>query len=127
SGSELARNLGGVLIRRLMDAEKYGEPIPPFRSPFPVSLVEIAAFLNGHVDDTKLEDLLWGLSLVEHDVQREVPDQSTDAELPSIYALLKLTLLPGRLEWFKHQSGDPVLRINSPLLDDSPGGIAVKS
>jgi CRISPR-associated protein Csx17 len=126
NGGDLARNLGAVLIRRLMDSEKHGEPIPPMGSPFPVPLIDIAEFLNGTIDDTKLEDLLWGLSLVERDVQHEEPERMSDAELPRAYALLKFTLLPNRLEWFKPDGGEPVLRVNSPRLGDAPGGVIVK-
>jgi len=124
SGGELARNLGAVLIRRLMDAERNGEPVPPLDSPFPVTLADIAAFLNEEVDEPKLDDLIWGLSLVAGEGQDLTPD-ARHAELPRAYALLKLTLLPGKLEWAKRRT-ETVLRINSPRLGDAPGGIAVK-
>ena len=126
NSGDFARNLGAVLIRRLMDAEKLGEPMPPMGSTFPAPLVDIAEFLNGTIDDTKLEDLLWGLSLVECDVHHEEPERVSDAELPRAYALLKLTLLPNRLEWFNPHGRDPVLRINSPRLGDAPGGVVLK-
>lgn len=125
SGGDLARNLGAVLARRLMDAEKNGEPLAPLGSPFPVALDNIAAFLNGAVDDTKLEDLLWGLSLLERHDQQEESVSTTEAELPRAYALLKLTLLQGKLEWASC-GPESVLRINTPSLGDTPGGEAVK-
>jgi CRISPR-associated protein Csx17 len=96
--SEIARNLGAVLIRRLMDSEKNGEPFPPLGSPFAVGLAEVAAFIRGEVDEEKLEDLLWGLLLVEREDEWESPSRE-DGELPRTYALLKLTMLPGKLEW----------------------------
>jgi CRISPR-associated protein Csx17 len=126
SGAKLARNLGSLLVRRLIDAEQNGEPLPPVSSPFPVALDDIAAFLGGAVDDAKLDDLLWGLSLIERYDQHDEPNSGNNAELPSIFALLKLTLLPGRLEWFKLQSDKVVLRINSPKSGHPPGGLAVK-
>lgn len=124
SGGDLARNLGAVLIRRLMDAEKHGEPVPPLNSLFPVSLVDVAAFLNAAVDDTKLEDLLWGLSLVECDTESE-PHRG-DAALPRAYALLKLTLLPGKLDWFPRPNDAPGLRLNRPRANELVPGVAVK-
>jgi CRISPR-associated protein Csx17 len=124
SGGDLARNLGAVLIRRLMDAEKHGEPVPPLGSLFPVPLVDIAAFLNGAVDDTKLEDLLWGLSLVECDTGSE--PHRADTALPRAYALLKLTLLPGKLEWFPRPNDAPGLRLNRPRANELVPGVAVK-
>jgi CRISPR-associated protein Csx17 len=127
SGGNLARNLGAILARRLQDAEKNGEPMLPIGSPFPVSLADIAAFLTGDIDDTKLEELLWGLSLVEPGSEWEVPKSGTDAELPRAYALLKLTLIPGRLEWAKSPNGEPLLRLNRPGTSHSLSGIAVKA
>ena len=127
NAGDLARNLGAVLIRRLLDTEKCGDQMLTLGSPFPVSLADIAAFLHRGVDDAKLEDLLWGLSLIGVDVHQEIPDQISDvAELPRAYALLKLTLLSGRLEWANVHHHDPVLRINAPQLGDTPGGVAVK-
>lgn len=126
TGDSLARNLGAVLARRLLDAEKNGEPLPPLDSPFPVRLGDIAEFLRGNVDEVKLEDLLRGLSLIDRADQRERPEQTQDAELARAYALCKLTLLPGRLEWCKPTGYESVLRINTPRLGDVPGGLAVK-
>ena len=126
SGGDLARNLGALLARRLMDSEKNGEPLPPLGSAFPVAPVDVAAFLNGAVHDAKLEDLIWGLSIVNAYEARDEPRRENSAELPAVFALLKLTLLPGRLEWFKPRRGEIVLRINSPELGDPPGGNAVK-
>src|SRR5262249_40042424 len=101
---DLAHNLGAVLIRRLMDAEKNGEPLPPLDSPFPVALADVTAVLAGDVCDTRLEELPWGLSLVERGEEWEAAKANLDAELPRAYALIKLTMLPGKLEW--EPSGD---------------------
>jgi CRISPR-associated protein Csx17 len=125
SGGDLARNLGSLLARRLMDSEKNGEPLPPFGSASPVALVDVAAFLDGIVDDARLDDLIWGLSLVNAERAPDEPQRGNYAELPSVFALLKLTLLPGRLE-FKPYRGEMVLRINSPELGDPHGGVAIK-
>jgi CRISPR-associated protein Csx17 len=125
SHARLSRNLGAVLIRRLLDSERNGEPIPPFGSSFPVRFDDIARYLRNDVNEEKLEDLIWGLSLVECDGQRGAADPG-DTPLPSVYALLKLTLLPGRLEWCRSGASEPVLRINTPRLGDVPGGVAVR-
>lgn len=125
-GGDIARNLSAVAVRRLMDAERNGEPLPPFDSPFPVRLGDIVAFLNGDTDDAKVEDLLWGLSLIERGTEWEVPQLGTDTELPRAYALMKLTLLPGRLGWEKSPNGDPVLRLKHPGVKEAPSGVIVK-
>src|SRR5262249_15961393 len=92
---------------------------------FPATFADVAEFLNGEVDDTKLEDLIWGLSLVERDGHQEEPVSTNEAELPRAYALLKLTLLQGKLEWAS-AGPESVLRINTPRLGANPGGVAVK-
>ena len=126
SGRDLARNLGDVVVRRLMDSEKNGEPFPPFGSSFPVSLSEIATFLSGETDDTRLEELIWGLSLIDHP-EFKLPAERDAAELSRAYALLKLTLLPGKLEWFSRPNDAPGLRLNCPRnKDESVSGVAVK-
>ncbi len=96
---DLARNLSAVVVRRLMDSEKNGEPTPPFGSSFPVTLPDISAFVNSETDDDKLEDLLWGLSLIDHGQEWELPALCGRAELPRAYALTKLTLLPRSIDW----------------------------
>ncbi len=127
NGGDLARNLGAVVVRRLMESEKQGEPLPPLDSPFPVSLTDIAAFLHGEIDETKLGDLLWGLSLVECGKERDIPNSSLEMSVPRAYAILKLTLLPGHLEWVRSQGGDAVLRLNRPNAGNAPVGTVVKS
>jgi CRISPR-associated protein Csx17 len=125
-GRDLARNLGAVVVRRLMDSEKNGEPIPPFGSPFPVALADISAFFNGETDDDKLEDLLWGLSLIDRGQEWELPTSGGLAELPRAYAITKLTLLPGGLSWEPAPGGDPVLQLKRAGSDEPATGIAVK-
>jgi CRISPR-associated protein Csx17 len=110
-----------------MESEKQGEPLPPLDSPFPVSLTDIAAFLHDDIDETKLDDLLWGLSLVECGKERDIPNSSLEMSVPRAYAILKLTLLPGHLEWVRSQGGDAVLRLNRPNAGNAPVGTVVKS
>lgn len=122
---DVSGNLGAVLVRRLMDAEKNGEPLPPLGSPYPAPLDHVASFLNSTVDDAKIEEMLWGLSLVKRAPEHESTNSTDDAEPAPAYAVLKLTLLCGRLQW--HSSdGATVLRINRPKLGDAAGGILVK-
>jgi CRISPR-associated protein Csx17 len=123
---DLARNLGAVLTRRLLDAEKNGEPVLPLASAFPAALADVTAFLNRETDDARLEDLLWGLTLVERGNRWESPAQNPEPQLPRTYALLKLTMLPGRLEWFTPPGRDPVFRMNRPDLGDTISGVTVK-
>lgn len=123
----ISHNLSAVIVRRVMDAEKNGEPVPPFDSPFPASLDDLAAFLHSDIDETKLEDLLWGLSLIQRGDEWEVPRFSTGTELPRAYALMKLTLLPGQLNWVKSPNGDPILRLSRPKGESAPLGVVVNA
>src|SRR5262249_41137502 len=98
--ADLTGTLGTILTRRLLDAEKSGEDPLPLSSSAPVGLGDIAAYLDHTTDDKKIADLLWGLMLVNAESRGTVPPQADAPEvLPRAYALLKLTLLPGRLSW----------------------------
>lgn len=98
--ANLAGNLGAVVIRRLMDAEATGEAVLPLGSPFPASLGDVGCFLRQETDDERIQDLLWGLMLVDPDQAESLSPQRSQADfLPRSYALLKLTLLPFPLEW----------------------------
>ncbi len=97
NSADLATNMAAVLSRRLMDAQKTGSESLPLHSTSPASLAAIAAFLAGDTDNRKIEDLLWGLNLVQP--QRLNPPVTTeDFLLPRTYALLKLLFLPWPLQ-----------------------------
>lgn len=120
-GGDLARNLGAVLARRQLDAGKV-EGAGHLDGPYRPHLGDLAAFLRGETDDRKLEDLIWGLSLIDSKTvprrsntaadaraphARTGPPTDPPAPLPRVYALLKLTLLPGPLTW----SGAPGVEV----------------
>lgn len=97
NSADLATNMAAVLSRRLMDAQKAGCESLPIHSNSPASLAAIAAFLAGNTDNRKIEDLLWGLNLVQP--QRLNPPPTTENFLlPRTYALLKLLFLPCPLQ-----------------------------
>ena len=126
SGGDLDRNLGAVLTRRVMDADGAGEDPLPLSSLFPASLPDLMAFLAGQIDAHKLEDLIWGLMLI--DPKDALPPHwhaDDNFILPSAYALLKLTLLPGGLEWID-LNGKMVLSLKRQEGGETPTGIAVK-
>ena len=103
SGGSLAGNFGAVLVRRLLEAEKAGEDLPPLSSPSSATLAEVARFLHADTDDERLEDLVWGCTLVSQAGEKSFEAQDGDPHdiepLPREYALLKLTLLPDRIAW----------------------------
>lgn len=123
---DMARNLGALLVRRLIDAENNGEPIVPLDSPFPVSLRDISAFLNREIDDGRFHDLLWGLSLIDVREGWELRSAMEEPRLPRAYAITKLTLLPGRLQWEVESEGKSLLRLKQAHSDDPLTGVLVK-
>ncbi len=94
---DLADALNAILARRLVRAEQTdADRNLPDASRVPVSLADVAAFIEGDTDDALLADLLRGLSLLDWSkVGREDwPARSDGRETvpSSLYALLKLCL-----------------------------------
>jgi CRISPR-associated protein Csx17 len=105
SSADLCRNLTAVLTRRIMDAAREGLESLPLGSRFAVSLDDVSLFLSGETDDHRIEQLLWGLILIDRDEGRGVPIEQTPTPpssplpLPHLYAMLKLLFLPHKLSW----------------------------
>lgn len=105
----LTDNLIAALRRRCMDAQREGNKPLPLAGKYPVSLDDIQAFIAGSVDESRLEGLLHGLCLLNWSHvsdQGQVSDQGETSDdeggvLPSLYALLRLTHLPGPLRDFQ--------------------------
>lgn len=105
SGS-LVDNMLAVLNRRMVDAIRYGRQPDADDLLFPgdgrccVSLGDIAAFIDGRVDDRRLESLLYGLILLNWrssgilQIIRQIRGPSEPIP-DAAYALLKLCHLPG--------------------------------
>jgi len=101
NAADLPTNLANVLQRRMMDAGRAGCERLPLASRFTTPLDTIATFLAGDLDDRRVEQLTWGLTLVDPrcpDDQTSTPYRSSTGTptppLPREYALLKLLFLP---------------------------------
>lgn len=92
NAADLPTNLVAVLARRIMDGDREGCENLPLASPASAPLSAIAEFIAGDMDDRWIEDLLWGLVLVNP--SRHQPNRDDNAEVPAAYALLKLLSLP---------------------------------
>ncbi|MCX6864801.1 MAG: type I-U CRISPR-associated protein Csx17 [Verrucomicrobia bacterium] len=96
SGADLATNLSAVLYRRVMDADKTGDPASALTSSHRATLADLGEFLAGNLDDVRIVELLWGLSLCETWKYRRAPSSSANHPqgnamiLPVAYCLLKL-------------------------------------
>lgn len=98
---DLVENLSNILHRRSIDARSGGQPFPQLNSKSFASLDAIGAFLDFQTDDERLEDYLFALNLIDwHKVNPSEPmKKANSANLPRIYALLKLMFLPdGKLK-----------------------------
>jgi CRISPR-associated protein Csx17 len=101
----LPNNLISVLERRLMDAEKRGCQNLPLASHHRATINAIATYIAGGIDDGRIEELLWGMILVDHHKPQEnksplyiaeegQEEGGNESPLPRPYAFLKLLFLP---------------------------------
>lgn len=116
----LSRNLGAVLSRRCMDAQRTGINGLPINGNRPLALCHVAAYINGEVDEARIENLFWGLMLVDwrQAGRQEMERSESKDEIPSaIYALLKLCFLPdqGR-RLLRRAEGPPPIPYEAEIL-----------
>lgn len=106
NAADLPTNLAGILQRRMMDGERAGCERLPLASSYGVPPGAVAAFIEGNLDDGRVEDLLCGLMLLgprqrSTEGRIELAVSADPLALPRDYALLKLLFLPRPLtaEW----------------------------
>ncbi|RQD81498.1 MAG: type I-U CRISPR-associated protein Csx17 [Methanocalculus sp. MSAO_Arc2] len=110
-GNSFTARLASVLIRRMMDAEKSGTQSNPLWGSIQIIPDDINAFIEGSVDESRIEDLLFGMTWIKWSDKTVVSDirwklrgkngwQQKDYQrsLPRSFALLKLLFLPGGIE-----------------------------
>lgn len=109
--ADLCANMVAVLDRRVMDGSRAGcedLPIAPRRA---APLVAISSFLSGEVDDRRIEELLWGLTTINH--QQRYPELPrvtfSMPPVPRAYALLKLLFLHRPIRLRTNDHGDAVV------------------
>ena len=91
---DLIRNLGDVLQRRFVDAQREGHGRPPLEGKCPASLGDLAVFVRAEVDDVRLEALLRGLCLLDWSGPDKRLAGPAEPVPPALYGLLKLVHLP---------------------------------
>ena len=118
NAADLAINMANVLARRMMDGARAGCKRLPLASLCTVPLKCIAEFIAGELDDSRIEELLWGLMLVNgRDEGTSAPVETNDFPGPRAYALLKLLFLPWPLVP-KRSGGDVRWRLANGRLED---------
>lgn len=120
--ADLDTNLLNVLQRRLMDGARAGCEHLPVASSCTVSLDAVAAFLDGELDERRIEGLIWGLMLVRGDRERSAASRAARMSVPRAYALLKLLFLPRPLVVQRRRDGQLVGRL---LRRGERGGVPI--
>ena len=97
SGDALS-NMLAVLERRCLEGGMASLHHPPLEASFSAALDDVTVFLNGGVDVQRMVELALPLSCVRHQSPPSPGDQGQrlPVALPAAYAVMKLTLLPGR-------------------------------
>ena len=105
AGDALA-NMLAVLERRCLEGrmQSLKDAHTPLNSANPARLDDIAAFVAGSVDAQRVVELALPLSFVRYwpHAKADVSRQAAPDFLPVAYTAMKLTLLPGKFEWPKH-------------------------
>jgi len=104
-GSSLAAKMASVLERRMMDAQRLNCEGNPLYGAIALEAEDIAAFIEGDIDEREVEDLFFGLTWLRWNNQNQVektinalmerwafPVSSCTIQRP--WALLKLLFLP---------------------------------
>lgn len=101
NAADLSANLARVLQRRLMDGERNGCEDLPLQSRCAAPLSAVTLFMEGELDDERIEELVWGLMLIDpgrrtsgHAAPSLTSALADAPPLPREYALLKLLFLP---------------------------------
>ena len=98
-------NMLTVLERRCLEGQMTGmrdEHNLPLNAAYSARLKDVVAFLGGHIDVQRVTDLALPLSFVRYRHRLDGKDsQGQDSftapfDLPAAYAVMKLTLLPGK-------------------------------
>ncbi len=99
TGRDVVRDLGTVLERRLVDAQREGTD-PGLDGRLRASPLSVAAFLEGEVDPVRLARLIEALALIDWEAVRWDREpvllrkrRGSAGAIPDAYALLKLALL----------------------------------
>ncbi len=122
--ADLRTNLSAVLERRLLDGARVGCRYLPLGSPCAVPLTTLAAFLNGELDDARIDELIWGLMLIDDPGwERSGPVPDDQWVVPRAYALLKLLFLSRPLIIERRADGKRRARV---ARTGEAGGVAIR-
>ena len=99
----LADNMHAVIERRLLEYRRGDLEALPLKASLPADLEDVRFFIEGAIDEGRLEELIWGLNAIDwYSVRGDgSSERFGDPFIPAAYALLKLTHNPEpvRLGW----------------------------
>lgn len=90
-----AANLGHVIARRRLEAERLGWEGSPFQFSAEVTSSDVAAWLAGQLDEVRLTELLLGL--IHARIPRHLASRGDATTLPAAYGVLKPFFTPPSL------------------------------
>jgi CRISPR-associated protein Csx17 len=119
TGNSLARRLANVLHRRMMDAERLQCRANPTWGGIALRAEDIAAFIEGGLDESLIEDLLFGFTLTHWDGEETC--QKVKGELRARWARpVTRRVVPRSWALLKH------LFLSAPLTTTSGQGIIIR-
>ena len=121
SDAELAPNLAAILYRRVMDADKAGDPSKALYSSRRASLSAVSEFLSANLDESRITALIWALALCNlgsYERSHSPREYGDEPVLPTAYKLLKLLFHPAPPEDTERTAPRPDLGILGLLRAD---------
>ncbi|MHB1530375.1 MAG: type I-G CRISPR-associated protein Cas8g1/Csx17 [Acidiferrobacteraceae bacterium] len=110
-----AANLGHVIARRRLETERMGQEGSPFQFSAGVASGDVAAWLAGQLDETRLAELLLGL--IHARIPMHLASRSDTTALPAAYGVLKPFFTPpGLLAHFDFLPPDRSLSLPGELV-----------
>jgi len=100
-GNNLAERLAGVFMRRMMEVDKTSTPGIPAEGLISLAPEDVATFVHGDCDDTKIDDLLRAFTLIDwlmpglDEPRSRWCNPLGFSPLPRAWCLLKLLHSPG--------------------------------
>lgn len=102
-GGSTYSNMLAVVARRCMEGAMQGQSQPPLASLYSAPLSDVTSFLNGRVDERRMDALILPLSFMPFVSRAALNPPASDMDsfsaLPVAYAAMKLTLVPTGVDW----------------------------
>lgn len=104
-GNDLPNKMANLIYRRLIKATQYGLKRIPLDSVFGATMQDISMFIDGNLDENKIENLILGLSMINWENQQRIHKiytgyegnlKKSDYPVNIKYAILKSAMMPDK-------------------------------